>query len=313
LIGSFFVLVLALLVVLWLLLQRRRVDYWRTINVNGLERRYLVRSSDPGARQHPLLLCFHGGGGRVELLAQRMGVAESGQRQGCMVVFPEAKDGWIDARPERGGSTRDLDFVDALLDSLVSSNRIDPSRVFAFGISNGGLFVFRLACERPNRFAGVATALANMPVAALGSRSGPPVPIAMIFGDRDRVMPWAGGHILRGPEIGVGGEVVSARETVRFWLRRNYAEQTPQLRRVVSADHPVEVEDYASAPNGAPVRCVTVGNWGHRWPRWGGALSASSDIFNAADLVMEFFSGLDSSDRNAQTFSAAAGERNASA
>ena len=309
--GPLFVLAVALLVVLWLLWRSRRSVRWSTINVNGLERRYLLLSSAPGARNKPLLLCFHGGLAGVKMLVRTSGIAEVGQRQGYTVVFPEAKDGWIDSRPERGGSARDLDFIDALLDSLISSNQVDPSRLFALGISNGGLFLYRMAGERPQRFAGLATALANMPVAEQSARSGPPVPIAMIFGSRDRIMPREGGSILRGPQLGAGGEVVSAQTTLRFWLMRNGAEPAPQLRRVVSGDHPIDVEDYFAGPGGAPVRYITVGNWGHRWPCWGEASSTNSDSFNAADLVMEFFSNLSLSSRNAPAFAAAAGERNA--
>ena len=312
-IGSFFVLGVTLLTALWLLWRWQTLVHSRTINVNGLERCYLLRSSDLLARQKPLMLCFHGGGGRAEWLAQHSGLAESGRRQGYMVVFPIAKDGWIDSRPERGGSTRDLDFVDALVDSLVSSNQIDPSRVFAFGVSNGGLLVFRMACERPQRFAGFATALANMPVAGLSARSGPRVPIAMIFGRNDRVMPFEGGYIQRGRRVGVGGEVISAQETLGFWLMRNRLHGAPQLRRLESAGHLIEVEDYSAGPDRSPVRYITISDWGHRWPAWGVASSSGSDKFNVADLVTDFFSGLGSSARKAGNYSTAAGARSAHA
>jgi polyhydroxybutyrate depolymerase len=303
LIWPFLFIAAAFFVVLWLLARRRGRVRWHTITVNGVERRYVLRTADEGAGGKPLLLCFHGGRARVELLAQRSGIAEAGQRLGCIVVFPEAKDGWIDLRPERGRSPRDLDFVDALLDLLVSNNQVDPARIFALGISNGGQFVFRLACERPLRFAGVATALSNLPVAALSWRSGPPVPIAMIFATRDRVMPWEGGRLTRRPGRRAGGEVVSAHATAQFWVQRNDAEQKPQLRQFVSADRPIDIEDYRARPDGAPVRCVTVGNWGHRWPRWGRTLSKSSDAFNAADVVVEFFSGLSRSGKSVAAFS----------
>jgi polyhydroxybutyrate depolymerase len=306
LIGPLVVFGITLLAVLWLLWQRWRPVRWHTINVNGLERRYILRSSNRRARQRPLVICFHGGAGRIENLAEHSGIAEAALGQDWIAIFPEAKDGWIDSRPERGGGPRDLDFVDALLDSLVRSDRIDPSRVFALGVSNGGMFVYRLGYERPQRFSGFATVLANMPVAGLSAPPGPPVPMAMIFGRLDPITPWAGGTILRGPQLGVGGEVVSVADTVRFWLMRNGNYPVPQTRRVVSAGHTVEVEDYSAAPRGAPVRSVTIGDWGHRWPRWGNASSAPSDTFNATDLIMEFFSGLGLSDRSPRTLSTTA-------
>jgi polyhydroxybutyrate depolymerase len=227
-----------------------------------------------------------------------------------MVIFPEAKDGWIDLRPERGGGPRDLDFVDALLDLLVGNSQVDPANVFALGISNGGQFVFRLACERPSRFAGVATALSNLPVAAQSWRSGPPVPIAMVFGDRDRVMPRQGGRLRRRSGLRDGGEVMSRQGTIQFWLGRNAA-KNPRRRSFVSAGHPIDVQDYISGPDGAPVRSVTIANWGHRWPCWGAPSSPSIDNFNAADLVMEFFAGLSLSGKSAPVLSSA-GERDAS-
>jgi polyhydroxybutyrate depolymerase len=313
LIGPYFVLAVALVTLLWLLWRQQTLVHAYTITVNGLERRYLLRAADLRGRHKPLMLCFHGGGGRVDWLARHSGLAESGRRQGYMVVFPLAQDGWIDSRPERGGSTRDLDFVDALIDSLASSKQIDPSRVFAFGISNGGLLLYRIACERPDRIAGFATALANLPVAGLSARPGPPVPITMIFGSTDRVMPFDGGHIQRGLRVGVGGEVISAQETLRFWLMRNRLDGTPQLRRLESAGHLIDVEDYSAGLDQAPVRYITISDWGHRWPAWGVASSSGSDKFNAADLVTEFFSRLDSSAREAGKYSTAAGARSAHA
>jgi len=219
LIGTPFLIAVVRRVVFWLLSRRRSLARGHTINVNGLERRYLLRRSDEGAGYKPLLLCFHGRRGQVELLARRSGVAESGQRLGCLVIFPEAKDGWIDLRPERSLIPRDLDFVDALLDLLVSNNQVDPSRVFALGISNGGQFVFRLACERPRRF----------------------------------------------------------------------AHGRPQLRRFESAGRPIEIEDYPAGSEGAPVRCVTIGNWGIAGRAGAERCLPAGILSNVADLITKFF------------------------
>ncbi len=287
--GLAVVFVVALFLVLWLLWRRRVGARSHTISVDGLQRRYLLASPPTMTGRQPLLLCFHGGGGRPEWLAQRSGLLKIGVRHGYAVAFPEAVDGWIDARPERGGSPRDLDFVDALLDRLIAERGIDPARIFAFGLSNGGLLVFRLACERPHRFGGFATALANMPLAARPDAADRAAPMVMVFGRRDRVMPWEGGRIARGRAgFGAGGAVMSAESTLRFWLDRNRAVPTPQRKRVTSAGRAVDISDYAADARGAPVRFVVVEDWGHRWPRWPG--------FNVAELIVEFFSRLPTHD-----------------
>jgi polyhydroxybutyrate depolymerase len=50
-----------------------------------------------------------------------------------------------------------------LVDKLVRDIGIDPSRVFATGISRGGHMAFRLALEAPSRFRAVAAVGANVP------------------------------------------------------------------------------------------------------------------------------------------------------
>lgn len=260
------------------------------IRVDGAWRSYTIhRPSGPRAANAPVLLCFHGGLGRVDRLERQSGLREAALRQGYIVVFPEAPDGWIDARPERGGSRRDLAFVEALVNRLARAEG-EPTRFFALGVSNGGMFVLRLAMEQPQRFAGFATVLASIPAAALRSpAAGPPVPIALVFGRQDRIVPWAGGGVVmaRRRRIGVGGTVVSAETTLEYWLRRNRAQYEPSIRRMGGAGSPVEVRDYAAAPGGAPVRFVSIAGWGHRWPRW--TSDNGSGGFDIADVILEFF------------------------
>jgi polyhydroxybutyrate depolymerase len=50
----------------------------------------------------------------------------------------------------------DVGFIAALLDELEATLCVDLDRVFAAGTSNGGMFVHRLGCDLPDRFAAVA-------------------------------------------------------------------------------------------------------------------------------------------------------------
>jgi len=58
----------------------------------------------------------------------------------------------------------DVGFVNRLLDDLSRSYRIDPSRVYAMGLRNGGGMSLRLGCELSNR------------IAAIGAVAGPFMP-----------------------------------------------------------------------------------------------------------------------------------------
>lgn len=282
-------LLLAVALLIWLRKPTSAAGRQR-IRVNGAWRSYWVHRPHAGPSPAPVLLCFHGGRGRIDRL-RSSGIVEAAQRNGFVVVFPEAPGGWIDARPERGTSRADLDFVDALLDRLRITQG-GANRFYALGVSNGGMFVHRLAMEQPGRFAGFATINASIPAAAVRGLPppGPPVAIMLVFGRDDHLMPWAGGRIPMGrrPGRGVGGFVISAEETLEYWLRRNRAHGEPTTRRMGGEHGPVEVRDYAAAPTGAPVRFVNIAGWGHQWPRWRGDADGNG-AFDISDVVCEFF------------------------
>jgi len=50
----------------------------------------------------------------------------------------------------------DLAFIEQILDDVESNLCIDRKRVYATGMSNGGMFVHRLGCDLGNRFAAIA-------------------------------------------------------------------------------------------------------------------------------------------------------------
>ena len=50
----------------------------------------------------------------------------------------------------------DVGFTRALLDDLATVTNVDAKRVFATGISNGGIMCYRLASELSDRIAAIA-------------------------------------------------------------------------------------------------------------------------------------------------------------
>ena len=81
----------------------------------------------------------------------------------------------------------DLGFVEQLLDSLEESLCIDLDRVYATGMSNGGMFVHRLGCDMPDRFAAIAPVGGTL---ARGFNCAPDTSMSLslmnIYGRRDR-------------------------------------------------------------------------------------------------------------------------------
>lgn len=200
----------------------------RTMRFEGLDRTYYLSLPDRSADSpHPLVVVLHGGRSNASSIARTTEFHRLGRREGFAVVYPEVASGqsvWNDGRDASDTGVNDVGFVLRLIDELKRTASIDSDRIYATGASNGGMFTQRLACEPGTPFAAVAPVVANLP-ADLEPHCNPgrPIPILMIMGTEDALMPYEGGVVARMiPLLGRGqGTVLSADATVRFWLRNN--------------------------------------------------------------------------------------------
>jgi polyhydroxybutyrate depolymerase len=262
-----------------------------TVAVGDVERvAYMPKPGNVG--NLPLLLCFHGGLGRMDRFVRASDLAALAEARGFFPVFPAAPDGWVDGRPERGNSKQDIDFILTLVERLSSSRLIDLAHVYAVGVSNGGMFVQFLATELPGLLAGAASVQASLPAAVADSvAKGPPVPFVLMCDRNDTIMPWDGGEIASAPGLGVGGQVVPVEEARSIWVRRNRAGgAAPPARVSGPRGYVAAIYDHPAGANGAPVRFVEVQGAGHRWPRW--VMRDGKVAFSAGDVVLDFFANL---------------------
>lgn len=84
----------------------------------------------------------------------------------------------------------DVGYLTGLLDELESSVAVDTDRVYFTGHSNGGYMSYRMACEIPERIAGVAPmaggVFADPELCAVGD----PVPVLHVHGTTDDRVPY---------------------------------------------------------------------------------------------------------------------------
>ena len=175
-----------------------------TIRVGDSE--YAVRVFVPqSARRQdraPTVLVFHGGGGSGAGLADIDGFEALAESEGFVVVHPSADPDWPlweieDAdHPERN----DLAFAEELIDMLIADWCADPARTYSVGFSIGGTFSARLACEIPERLAGIG-AVGQIAVARRLGDPPVPMPLVQINGTADPVIPFDG----NGETIASGG------------------------------------------------------------------------------------------------------------
>jgi polyhydroxybutyrate depolymerase len=131
--------------------------------VDGVKREAIVfmpTKPDPSGKS-PVIFGFHGHAGNMNA-ATGMGYQKAWPE--AIVIYPQGlltktmidpqgtKTGWETA-PGADGD-RDIKFVQAMLASLrTSTPPMDPSRVYATGFSNGGIFAYLLWSQQPNLFA----------------------------------------------------------------------------------------------------------------------------------------------------------------
>ncbi|WP_197028157.1 PHB depolymerase family esterase [Bosea sp. 117] len=268
-----------------------------TLNFGGAARSYyLYRPARlPAGTPAPAVIVLHGGLGNGERVAKQSRITDYADRLGFVAVLPEAAGTqWNDGRETTAGNADDVGFISALIDSLVKKGTVDPARVFAIGVSNGGMMAQRLACDT-GRLAAVAAIVANMP-SALMRRCSParPVPIVFFLSTADPIMPFNGGDVTTFAGRGAGGAVASAGQTVDFWARANQCgpERSSRLPdRVDDGTHVVQ-HDFSQCRAGAEVRFFEVIGGGHNWPGLGRSTpftgTATQDV-DGTQASLDFF------------------------
>lgn len=161
------------------------------LTVDGVERQAIVRPSNQGTKNAPVVFVFHGFTGNAKHAAAAYKLHEAWPE--ATVVYPQGLEvellgrrapGWQIAPKMQGD--RDVKFIDALLDHLKKNQHSDAKKIFTCGMSNGAIFSYVLLTERSKDLAGAA------PVAGYGApafRNAPAKPILIIHGRGDTLLP----------------------------------------------------------------------------------------------------------------------------
>ncbi|MBM4226109.1 MAG: phospholipase, partial [Gammaproteobacteria bacterium] len=258
-------------------------------------------ASSPKGKPLPLVIALHGGGGQGKGIVKLTGLNELADRNNFIVVYPDGIErNWNDGRSTvRRRDVDDVKFLGELIEHLAKTYGIDRQRVYATGISNGGMMSLRLACELSDKIAAIASIAANLP-AELQPRCRParPVSVLMISGTADPLMPFGGGDIGTMGGRGMGGKVISAQETVAFWAKVNRTATKPVVTDLPDVDPNdgmrVRREVFGKGALNSEVVFYTITNGGHTWP--GGfqylgeaIIGKTSRELNASATMGEFF------------------------
>jgi len=157
---------------------------------------YVPSSYDP-SQPMPLVLDFHGFTSNAGEQMSTTGMNSIAEKEGFLVAYPNAISGDWTLTEDHG-----LSFTDAVLDTIDNSYAVDATRVYATGMSQGGMMSYLLGAARPNTFAAVASVTGTRPlsgepnlfpsfVANIPDRS---MPLMHVHGTADPLVPYLGGN-----------------------------------------------------------------------------------------------------------------------
>ncbi len=160
------------------------------------------------------------------------------------------------------GLERDVTFIAELIDTLQSAYNIDPTRIYANGMSNGGGMAFVLSCTLSARIAAIGVVAAAQSLPSDWCPAERPIPLMAFHGNADRIVPYDGGP-LGDPFNPVKPVFPAVRDWVAGWAKRNRCLDTP----VDSAIAPDVVRrKYLDCGADANVVLHVLLGGGHSWP-----------------------------------------------
>jgi polyhydroxybutyrate depolymerase len=228
----------------------------------GEKRSYLLHvpaSYDP-ATPAALVISIHG---FADWPAHQMQISrwnDLADRHGFIVVYPGGT-GFPKHWRTDGQDMRDVTFIADLLDALVVRFNIDPTRIYANGLSNGGGMSYLLACRLAHRVAAVGSVSGAYLLPLSACTPARPVPLIAFHGTADRIVPYNGGP---------SGPFHFPFPTVPDWIAayasRNGCDAVPAA---LLGHGEVSGVQYASPEGGADVVFYTIKGGGHSWPGGG--------------------------------------------
>ncbi|MCW2685143.1 MAG: polyhydroxybutyrate depolymerase [Mycobacterium sp.] len=238
-----------------------------TISAGGIDRSYRVYVPAGLPASAPLVVMLHGGFGSAEQAERSYGWDQLADTAKFIVAYPDGigrawntgaagpatlgGGGDCCGRPGRD-HIDDIGFITAAIGDISMHVGVDPARVYATGISNGGMMAYSLACNTA-MFAAIGPDSATQ----LDPCGAPhPTSVLHIHGTADRLIrydgePGAGVARIDGPSVP---------DLNAFW--RNVDQCGAPA---VTTNGPVTTSA-ADCADGRRVELITVDGGGHQWP-----------------------------------------------
>jgi polyhydroxybutyrate depolymerase len=170
-----------------------------SMTIGGRNRTFLVHvpPSYTGRFPVPLVLDLHGLGGSSSQQAGLSGFRQKSDEVGFIVVWPQGvSNSWNGNGCCGTADSQNIDdvgFLRAVVARIGQLGRINHSRVYITGLSNGGFMTHRMACEAADIFAAAAPVAAPLNTNASTCRPARPITVVAFHGLNDGIVSYGGG------------------------------------------------------------------------------------------------------------------------
>lgn len=261
-------------------------EYDKTINVDGVDRHYLLHvppNYDP-SKPMPMILALHGMGGNSADFEKRTKLNETADKDGFIVVYPDSTQ-WFNQKDWKtwdtddgiippGKHVDDTKFLRSVIDTTQSQLNVDDKRIYMAGISNGGMMTMHAAGPLSDKLAAVAVVSGAMS----GKEESPTEPLSVIniHGTNDSVIPIGGIEGVPDSLTLLGIPTFKPNSYIpTYWNIKNGIAGPPTTETVGNETR----QHYVNPKTGAEVEQIVVAGGEH----------TPSDVQHTMDTLVQFF------------------------
>jgi polyhydroxybutyrate depolymerase len=227
-------------------------------------------------------------------MMETTGFNDIADREGFIVAYPDGLNrSWADGRGETPSDKKginDVKYFTMLIDKIADKYRVDTSKVFVTGHSNGGAMTNRLGFDISTRLAGIAPIGANVSAEMVKNFSSEKhIPVLFINGTADEFIPFEGGP-------GKSTEFIypSVMEIFNKWKSFEGCEGDVIPDTIDNYDDGTFALIYNFNCENEPVKMIKIVNAGHGYP---GGISQLPEFLlgkytkeiNASEEIWKFF------------------------
>lgn len=268
----------------------------RTIKSGGLNRSYLLNV--PTGHDGSLIVNFHGAlsNGTAQALWTDLHTVAAKQR--TAVAYPNGT-GWYSTALywNAGGCCSladDIAFVVAMLGDIAKVTKVDTKRLYATGISNGGMMAYHCATHLNDVFAAIAPVAGPLGTAPSTVALKLPVSVMHCHGDADKHAPIGGGRGDLSPYV-----FYSVADTLAAFVKQDRCPAAPREVADLADNYKdgttVRRTTWAPGAEGSEVVFYLIRGGGHTWPGRpvpttpGLNLGLATKEIDANQLMCDFF------------------------